>query len=103
MHRRRKLRRSSRTGEPTVRRSIITAIGLLVITHVPIALAQAPAGPPNQAGQPGQPPAAPGEIRGKIVESKTDQPVARASVSLRPRGGTAIITGAIASPDGSFR
>ncbi|HEU4996982.1 MAG TPA: TonB-dependent receptor [Gemmatimonadaceae bacterium] len=86
-----------------VRRSIITAIGLLVLAHVPIALAQAPAGPPNQAGQPGQPPAAAGEIRGKIVESKTDQPVARASVSLRAKGGTAIITGAIASPDGSFR
>jgi ferric enterobactin receptor len=43
------------------------------------------------------------EIRGKILEEKTDQPVPRASVSLRAKGSTAILTGAIAGQDGSFR
>ena len=62
--------------------------------------AQAPAGgaPPGA-----QPPTVNFEIRGKIVEEKSQQPIARASVSLRAKGATAILTGAIASPDGSFR
>jgi ferric enterobactin receptor len=85
-----------------VRRSIVAASGLLIVSAVHFASAQAPAGPAPQ-NPAAQPPAANGEIRGKIVEAKTDLPVARASVSVRVKGGTAIITGAIASPDGSFR
>ena len=77
----------------------IAAASLLVLSSVLPAFAQAPAGPPNV----GPPPAAPGEIRGRIIEGKTDQPVARASVSVRVKGGTTIVTGAIASPDGGFR
>jgi outer membrane receptor protein involved in Fe transport len=83
-----------------VRRPVIAALGLFVLIGVRIASAQTPAGPPNPAA--GPPPAA-GEVRGKIVEAKTEAPVARASVSLRVKGSTAIITGAIASQDGSFR
>ena len=69
---------------------------------VQLAVAQGPGGPPG-SGAPGAPPAPAGEIRGKIVEGKTGAAVGRASVSLRAKGGTAIITGAIASADGSFR
>ena len=43
------------------------------------------------------------EIRGKVVESETGAPVPRASVALRIKGQTTILTGAIAGPDGSFR
>lgn len=63
-----------------------------------IAAAQAP------GSQPATPNAQPQfEIKGKVVESETGQPVPRASVALRIKGQTTIITGAIAGPDGSFR
>jgi len=37
------------------------------------------------------------------VEAKTQAPVARASVSVRAKGGTTIVTGAIAAENGQFR
>ena len=43
------------------------------------------------------------EIKGKVVDGETGQPIPRASVALRIKGQTTIITGAIAGPDGSFR
>src|SRR5687768_500448 len=43
------------------------------------------------------------EIRGKIVEEKSGDAIPRASVSLRMKGQTTVLTGAIAGPDGSFR
>jgi outer membrane receptor protein involved in Fe transport len=89
-------------GEHRVRRPVIAALGLLVMSGVQLASAQNPVGPPNAAAT-GAPPAANGEIRGKIVEAKTGAPVARASVSVRAKGSAVILTGAIASPDGSFR
>jgi ferric enterobactin receptor len=83
-----------------VRRSFVAALGLLIVNGIQFASAQTPAGPQTPSGPP---PAANGEIRGKIVDAKSDQPVARASVSLRAKGGTAIVTGAIATADGAFR
>ena len=83
-----------------MRRSILAAIGLLVTVGAQVATAQNPAGPPGAGGAP---PAAPGEIRGRVIEGKTEAPVARASVSLRPKGGTTIVTGAIAADNGTFR
>ena len=44
-----------------------------------------------------------GRIRGKVVDVKSDAPIARASLSLRPKGATMIVAGAIAGPDGAFR
>lgn len=84
--------------EPSVRLSA-TFLGLFILLGVQEAAAQNPAGPPGTAG----PPAAPGEIRGKVVEAKSETPVARASVALRPKGATTIITGAIAAENGTFR
>ena len=81
-----------------MRRSTLAAFGILVLSGAQFASAQSPAGPPAA-----QPPAASFEIRGKVVEEKSGEPVARASVSLRTKGSTAILTGAIASSDGSFR
>ena len=84
-----------------VRRPLIATIGLLILGFVPPVIAQSPSGPPSGPGAQG---AAPNfEIRGKIVEAKTEQPVARASVSVRVKGSTTILTGAIANADGSFR
>lgn len=83
-------------------RASIAATCLLALSLVPSAFAQNPSGPPGGAGANGPPPA-PGEIRGRVVEAKSDHAVARASVSLRVKGGTAIITGAIATTEGTFR
>jgi ferric enterobactin receptor len=80
-----------------VRRSIIAALGLLVFAGVRTAAAQAPAGPG------GQPAAPAGEIRGKVLEGKSELPIARASVSVRVKGSTTILTGGFANEQGDFR
>ncbi len=87
------------TGEIPVRRTITTALSLLVASGVQFVTAQAPA----QAGPGAQAPAPAAEVRGKILEMKSEQPIARASVSIRVKGATTIIAGAIAGQDGSFR
>jgi ferric enterobactin receptor len=58
---------------------------------------------PAPAGPPGAQPAANFEIRGKIVEEKSGEPIARASITLRAKGSPAVLSGAIATPDGAFR
>jgi len=81
-----------------VRHSIAT-IGLFVVSAIQSTSGQTPAARP----QSGPPPAAAGEIRGKIVDAKSDLPIARATASLRAKGGTTLITGAITATDGVFR
>jgi hypothetical protein len=82
-----------------VRRSIVAALGLVVATGGRIVPAQTP----PQPGGPAQAPAAAGELRGKVIDMKSEAPIARASLAVRPKGGTALIAGAIASGDGTFR
>lgn len=84
-----------------MRRPLLGALSLLVISGVELVSAQTPGRPPSQ--NPSAPAAGSAEVRGKVVEDKSDLPVARASVSLRTKGSSTILTGAIASPDGSFR
>jgi ferric enterobactin receptor len=84
-----------------MRHPLLGALSLLVISGVELLSAQTPARPAYQG--PPVPAAGSAEVRGKVVEDKTDLPVARASVSLRTKGSSTILTGAIASPDGSFR
>lgn len=77
-------------------RSLVAALGLFTLGVVPPAVAQTPAGPAQ-----GAPPAA--EIRGKVVEGKTELPLARAALSLRIKGSTTVLTGGFTNDDGSFR
>ena len=63
--------------------------------------AQNPARPPASAQQP--PAAGPGEIRGTVVDGQSSTPVAAASVAVWSRADSALVAGAIARPDGSFR
>jgi ferric enterobactin receptor len=60
-----------------------------------------PARPPASAQQP--PAAGPGEIRGTVVDGQSSAPVAAASVAVWSRADSALVAGAIARPDGSFR
>ena len=83
-----------------MRRPLLVALSLLVSSGAEVAVAQNPARPATQNAPPA---AGTIEVRGKILEDKTDTPVARASVTLRVKGSSTILTGAIASPDGSFR
>ena len=82
-----------------MRRSLVAALGLVVATGGRIVPAQTP----PQPGNPAQAPAAAGELRGKVIDMKSEAPIARASLAVRPKGGTALIAGAIASGDGTFR
>ena len=81
-----------------MQRTVIAALGLVITTGARLIPAQAPTQPGAQ-----QAPVAAGELRGKVVDGKSDAPIARASLSLRPKGGTAIVAGAIAGTDGGFR
>jgi ferric enterobactin receptor len=60
--------------------------------------AQAPARP-----QVGQGPQATGTIRGTIVDGESNTPISAASVAVWSKPDSALITGAIAQKDGSFR
>jgi outer membrane receptor protein involved in Fe transport len=59
--------------------------------------AQAPAG----RGAP--PPAGNGEVKGIVMDAKSNLPVARASITVRNKTTAAIVSGAIAGPNGAFR
>lgn len=57
---------------------------------------------PTQA-RPAPPlPTANGEVIGTVVDTANKEPVARASVAIRGRKDSSLVTGAIAGPDGSF-
>ena len=72
--------------------------GTLLLASASPVLAQGPGGP----GAGAQPPAAPGEVRGTVIDADANAGVARASVAVRTPQG-ALITGAIANADGTFR
>ena len=83
-----------------MKRSLVALIGLLTLVAAAPLQAQAPARP---AGAPaGPPPAGPGEVRGVVLaEDKT--PVAGATVTVRNKRDSSLVTGAVAKDDGSFR
>lgn len=79
-----------------MRRLLSVVSAALLLAGATDLRAQGPAGP--GAG----PPPAPGEVRGTVIDSDSNTPVARASVAVRSPQGV-LITGAIAGTDGSFR
>jgi outer membrane receptor protein involved in Fe transport len=79
----------------------LVVLGLLLSAAARPAHSQNPGGPP--AGAPGQIPVATGEIRGIVMDTAAKTPVAGASVSIRLKRDSALVAGAIGSPDGTFR
>ncbi|HEX2692772.1 MAG TPA: TonB-dependent receptor [Gemmatimonadaceae bacterium] len=78
------------------------------ITFAVLVLALGAAVPLQAQNQPqtrplAQAPAANGEVLGAIVDSASKEPVAHASVAIRSRKDSALVTGAITGPDGAFR
>ena len=57
---------------------------------------------PQQARPMGPLPAASGEVLGTVVDTATKEPVARASIAVRSRKDSSLVTGAIAGTDGAF-
>src|SRR5688572_6833272 len=114
----RKLRRSANAGRtarrtsaslvrihslpesPAMRSTLAAALGLLLAAGSLPAQGPGPGGP---GGPGGAPPAGPGEVKGTIVDQKSAAPVARASVTIRNKATSAIVTGAIAGANGAFR
>ena len=80
--------------------TLSAALGLLLAAGSLSAQGPGPGGP---GGPGGPPPAGPGEVKGTIVDQKSSAPVARASVTVRNKATSALVTGAIAGPNGAFR
>jgi ferric enterobactin receptor len=56
-----------------------------------------------QTRPPGPPPSGIGEVLGTVVDTADKSPVARASITVRSRPDSALVTGAYSNPDGAFR
>jgi ferric enterobactin receptor len=78
----------------------LVVLGLLLTTGFTSLHSQAPGQP---AGAPPQAAAANGEIRGLVMDTAAKTPVSRASVTVRSKRDSAIVAGAIANADGTFR
>jgi ferric enterobactin receptor len=78
------------------------------IPFVVLALVLAAAGSiqaqnPTQARPIGPLPTANGEVLGSVVDTATKEAVPRASVAVRSRKDSSLVTGALTGPDGAFR
>ncbi|MFL5617257.1 MAG: TonB-dependent receptor domain-containing protein [Gemmatimonadaceae bacterium] len=80
-----------------MRSPLAAALGLL------LAAGSISAQGPGPGGPGGPPPAGPGEVKGIVVDQKSSAPVARASVTVRNKATSALVTGAIAGANGTFR
>ena len=69
-----------------MKRTLATVFGVLMLSAASLG-AQTPAGPGA-----GGPPAAPGEVRGTVIDADANIGIARASVAVRTKDG-ALITG----------
>ena len=81
-----------------MRRTLNAVLGFLVFATAGIAAAQAPAGP----GGPQQPPPG-GEVRGTVTDNTSSAPIPRATIAVRAKASTALVGGAVARDDGTFR
>jgi ferric enterobactin receptor len=80
-----------------MKRILVATIGIFFTAGLLAAQA------PNQGpGRGAPPPSGNGEVKGTIVDAKSSEPIARASVAVRTKTG-ALAAGAIAAQNGSFR
>src|ERR1700674_3840646 len=86
-----------------LRASPMKRIMFAVLALVLAAAGSVQAQNPSQARPSGPPPSANGEILGTIVDTADKAPVARASITVRTKADSALVTGAYTNPDGTFR
>ncbi len=77
----------------------VSAVFALVLVAAGSVQAQSPA----QARPSGPPPSGIGEVLGTVVDTADKAPVARASITVRRKADSALVTGGYTSPDGAFR
>ncbi|MDP9176497.1 MAG: TonB-dependent receptor [Gemmatimonadota bacterium] len=86
-----------------MKRASFVVLGFLLLTGAASTSAQNP-GAARPAGPPGgQPPAANGEVRGAVMDGDANIPVARATIVVRARRDSSLVTGTVARDDGTFR
>ncbi|WP_420129486.1 TonB-dependent receptor domain-containing protein [Longimicrobium sp.] len=78
---------------------LVLVLALSALSAAPV-LAQQPGPRPPGAQAPA---AGPGEIRGTVVDAESSAPIGTASVEVWSAADSALVAGAIARPDGSFR
>lgn len=79
-------------------RFVFAASAILLVHNGIAVVAQVPSAP-NRAGAAG----ATGEIRGRLVDSASHQPIGSGSVTVRRVGDSTFAGGALPKPDGTFR
>jgi ferric enterobactin receptor len=83
-----------------MRHAPFAILGFLLVAGAVSVRAQTP-------GQPGaampQPNAANGEVSGTVSDAESNTPLARASIAVRSKGNGALVAGAVARDDGTFR
>ncbi|MEO6527443.1 MAG: TonB-dependent receptor [Gemmatimonadaceae bacterium] len=82
-----------------MRPTLLAIVGVFFSAGLVAAQAPGQGGP----GRGGPPPSGNGEVKGTIVDGKSTEPIARASVAVRTKPAGALAAGAIASPNGAFR
>lgn len=80
---------------------ILSYVLALVLAAAGSVQAQNPA--PAQARPSGPPPSAIGEVLGTVVDTADKAPVPRASITVRTKADSVLVTGAYTGPDGGFR
>jgi outer membrane receptor protein involved in Fe transport len=83
-------------------RLLLPVLAISILSAAPAA-AQTPGQQPAQRPAPQPPAAGPGEIRGTVVDAGSSAPISRASVAVWTTTDPALVAGAIARPDGTFR
>jgi ferric enterobactin receptor len=78
-------------------------ISFAVLALVLAAVGSVQAQNPTQARPSGPPPSGNGEVLGAVVDSADKAPVARATIAIRSKADSALVTGALTGPDGTFR
>jgi ferric enterobactin receptor len=78
-------------------------IASVVLALVLAAVGSVRAQNPTQSRPSGPPPSANGEVLGTVVDTADKAPVGRASITVRSRADSALVTGALTGPDGAFR
>jgi ferric enterobactin receptor len=80
---------------------ILSYVLALVLAAAGTVQAQNPT--PAQARPSGPPPSAIGEVLGTVVDTADKAPVPRASITVRTKADSVLVTGAYTGPDGGFR
>jgi ferric enterobactin receptor len=87
-----------------MKRALFIVLGVLYLAAAGSASAQNPGpGAARPAGPAGQPPAANGEVRGAITDAEANTPVAKATIVVRSKRDSSLVTGTVARDDGMFR